>query len=117
MRKPSAVIFPRYFTIEKDGQLVAEGFSQWTLVDLETRRIVRVKSTGIEVPEVSVTMTPPERLKSLNIPVTNHYQVVYSDLDMNGHMNNTQYLRVAYDFIGWKNYLVRSSFNKAFNQL
>jgi acyl-ACP thioesterase len=102
--KPSAVIFPRYFTIKKGEKVVAEGFSSWTLVDLTTRRIVRVKSAGITIPEVTETMTPPERLKSLHNPVTDHYQVVYSDLDMNGHMNNTQYLRVAYDLIG-KGYL------------
>lgn len=99
-RKPSSVIFPRYFTIQKDGKVVGEAYSQWTLVDLKTRRIVRVKSAGITIPDVTETMTPPERLKSLGLPVTDHYHVVYSDLDMNGHMNNTQYLRVAYDLIG-----------------
>ena len=97
--KPSAVIFPRYYKILKEGKLIGECFSQWTLFDLVKRRVVRPKSVGIVIPELTEKMTPPERLMPLEEESGQTYHVRYSDIDMNGHLNNTQYIRIAYDLL------------------
>ncbi len=97
--KPSAVIFPRYYKILKEGKLIGECFSQWTLFDLVKRRVIRPKSVGIVIPELTEKMTPPERLMPLEEESGQTYHVRYSDIDMNGHLNNTQYIRIAYDLL------------------
>lgn len=98
-KKPSIVIFPRYYAIEKEGRCIGECFSQWTLIDLNSRHIARPKTIHLEIPELTEKMMPPVRLTPLNQPTDYTYDVRYSDIDMNGHLNNTQYIRIAYDLL------------------
>ncbi|MDQ7040826.1 MAG: thioesterase [Rhodothermus sp.] len=75
---------------------VAEGLSAWFLVDPERRRPVRLPS---EVTRLRPAESPPVRLSGAfpNAPETppcwtDTVRVRFSDLDRNGHANNTRYL-------------------------
>ena len=78
-----------------DGQKVGEALGSWVLVNLDTRALTRMS----DFPELSGTdggalnrATRPHPLRvPPDLPVAERRTLHYSDLDMNGHVNNTRY--------------------------
>ena len=100
---PSKVIFPRYFQILVNDQIVANGSSIWTLLDLQKRRIVMPKRIGLNIP-LNEGFEPycrlPETIDDVDYQFIETRKVRYSDIDTNKHMNNTRYIDWACDLIG-----------------
>lgn len=101
----SFVAFPRYYFIKKNEKMIGHCSSIWTLIDIEKRRIVSPKRIGIEVPKVehNYKLEPPHDIQ-IDQPfsfVTTR-KVLYSDVDINQHMNNTRYIQWAMDVIDLK---------------
>ena len=84
-----------YELTDESGEVLVNGFTTWLLVNLENRRIMKPSSfTFREEP----TFTTP--LKSLdcgkiqipeNLDLLGSRKICFSDLDANGHMNNSRY--------------------------
>lgn len=84
-----------YELTDVSGEVLVNGFTTWLLVNLENRRIMKPSSfTFREEP----TFTTP--LKSLdcgkiqipeNLDLLGSRKICFSDLDANGHMNNSRY--------------------------
>ena len=102
----SNVIFPRFYYIEKNGKRIGECRSIWTLIDLKRRRITSPRRASIELPaNPDIIMEEPETLfTQANRQHISTYKVVYSDIDTNGHLNNTRYLRIASNLIPVETY-------------
>ena len=89
--------FPRYFDIrDGEGRTVCLGSSLWLLMDLETRqsvnadRLLRPLPYNGDMPE---TIPLPKGITQLETPEKSiPYRAVYTDLDANGHVNNTKYV-------------------------
>ena len=90
------VSFVRSFEIERDGEIVCEAVSSWALVSTSDRRIMKVE----EVDTSNYYMDEPiktEHAVRVRIPaalpmsLVGEYTVRYSDTDINGHVNNTNY--------------------------
>lgn len=94
---------PRYFEMFADGEKAAEATSIWALVDLESRRPIKISEFdfGFEHEERELEGIPTR----VSIPKTTEFAVVgkreirYSDIDYNGHMNNTKYPDMLMDYI------------------
>lgn len=94
--------FPRCFRLQKeDGTFAAEGVSSWLLLDLNTRLPVRAKDFdygfGAEAPLDFATprrFVLPEHMVEVGTR-----RIVYSDIDYNGHMNNTRYPDMICDYL------------------
>jgi acyl-ACP thioesterase len=100
--KGSLVIFPRYYIIKKNNKIVGEVSSIWTLIDLKNRRITAPKRIGLHIPEVEYDyqLEKPKTIDNDEAMVlVNERQVLYSDIDTNGHMNNCRYIEWALDLI------------------
>lgn len=101
----SFVAFPRYYFIYKDGQEIGRCSSIWTLLDIRKRRMVSPKRIGLTIPKVdhNIQLDTPQTIQ-VPIKLTKHSQrqVLYSDLDVNQHMNNTRYIQWALDIIDYK---------------
>ena len=100
--KGSAAIFPRYYFIEKDGVEIGQCSSVWTLLDLEKRRIVIPKREGLNVPQVThdIKLETPKMIHpEVDLELKMTRQVLYSDVDLNQHMNNARYIEWALDAI------------------
>ena len=85
----------------KDKQ-VAKATSQWLLVDVKSKRIVRPErfTDGIPFSEKRVfndDFSPVEPIKEKKI--TEERQVRYSDLDINRHVNNIRYVEWILDTV------------------
>lgn len=91
-------VYPRLFEFRmQDGRVIGTAVTLWIVFDMNKRAMVSETESGIVVPGCSGTL---ERSK---MPGTVHIlsegsvslserRVVYSDLDMVGHMNNTRYI-------------------------
>ncbi|MBQ8162829.1 MAG: hypothetical protein IJZ93_00475 [Clostridia bacterium] len=96
--------YPRYYEIERDGETVCKATSTWALVDTETKKLLPVGSIDtskypIEEP-VKTEHTARIRIPSaLPLALVGEYTVKYSDIDLNGHMNNTNYANFLCDYI------------------
>ena len=89
--------FPRFFEIRDEaGELVAQASSLWLLMDLETRQSVAPDRLPVPLPDNSDMPEPlplPKGVDQLEAPeVILPYTAQYTDLDANGHVNNTKYI-------------------------
>lgn len=87
--------FPRYYTFESDGRAMGRASVLYVLLDLETRKIAPPSRLEGEIPGYDLPAPLPfpgaiRRLEGESRSVS--YTPVYTDFDMNGHVNNTRYI-------------------------
>lgn len=94
--KPTKLFFSRQFSFEAlNGELLGKASSQWILFDVAERQIKRSCELGDYPydPELPRMLPEPKKLiLPKNVPAVAKRTVLYSDVDMNVHMNNTKYL-------------------------
>lgn len=99
----SKATFLRTYTIEKQGRLAALCSSQWALVDLQTRKILKVEDLDMSnyyMGEYRELFDGKFKIpKDAALEEVDRRKVRYSDLDYNGHMNNTYSLDMLCDTI------------------
>ena len=88
--------FPRYFLFtDGHGELIGKAGTLWLLLDTNTRRMLPPGEVGKLIPDnkdLSVPMNLPATVGNLQgEEFVSTYQPVYTDLDVNGHVNNTRY--------------------------
>ena len=107
---PSArATFLRNYLVRKKGETAAMISSQWTLVNSETRKIMKVDEVDFSnyTMDEYVDVMPGSKFKisredgetiaaSEPVGIKN---VKLSDVDYNGHMNNTNYVDMLCDYI------------------
>lgn len=92
--------FLRCYRLLKDGELIGRAVSAWALVNTENHSLVKVNDfelgldtyTPLDIPLSRIVI--PKELTRLG-----SYFVSYSDVDRNGHMNNTRYPDLYSNFL------------------
>lgn len=92
--------FERDFCVkDKDGNVLINAISSWVLMDIEKRDIIKTDSININYPPFIQNRAINRRMTKIrpNGELTFVYnkKISYSDIDINGHMNNSKYV----DFI------------------
>lgn len=94
--------FHRCFRILRGTEVVAEAFSVWALMDLDSKKLLPSTAFPYDIePEPPLTGDVAARVR---IPVQSamslvgERKIVYSDIDYNLHMNNTHYPNMLCDF-------------------
>ncbi len=89
-------IYPRYYQItDEQGQPLVRASSFWVLADVNTRQMVDLAAVSRAMPDTS-DLTPyyhnPGAAEELaqGEEQSGQWQPVYTDLDRNGHVNNTR---------------------------
>ena len=96
---------PRYhtFTLE-DGTPLASAGALWVILDTQNRKIVSPKTADLPFPDTSDIPAPidlPTRLPQMGEATLAFSRTpVYSDYDINGHVNNTRYISWLCDALG-----------------
>ena len=99
--------FPRStVAYDAEGREVFRSLSMWVLMDAKTRAMVLPGKSGVEVQGrlTGSELKAPGSLALQKLAHTTPRRVGYSDLDRNGHMNNTRCLE-------WISDLLPSSFH------
>ena len=96
--------FDRDFLIEtENGEILIRGTSKWCLIDKDTRKLCRMSSIDYDFENVYGTAFEGKFLKTdtfvPEFAPDYSYQVIDSDIDVNGHMNNTMYSKIIGNFI------------------
>ena len=94
--------FPRAAAgYDRDGNQVFRCTSLWVLMDTETRQMVLPGKSGIDLEGLVFgnELPAPGSLHPQDGEEAAVRQVWYSELDRNGHMNNTRYLDWALDLL------------------
>ncbi|MBQ8551319.1 MAG: hypothetical protein IJ428_00740 [Clostridia bacterium] len=89
------VSFNRCYQIRRQDELIAEAASVWGLIGISDRKIYRVEDVtlGFETDE-PLELDSPRRVhipRELSLSLVGERTIVYSDIDANRHMNNTNY--------------------------
>lgn len=97
-----AFMFPRYFEVyDKHKNLLVSVSSIWVVTNYETRKIVLKPFGDRNLPsETSKDDLPlPEKIKNTDTAdkLVDNRKARYSEMDMNGHINNTHYLDYILD--------------------
>ena len=98
---------PRFFRCyewrDADGHLLIEGVMQFALVSVTDHRLLRGDEFMALAPlpdaPRGVACADPGRFAITDPTAAGGYEVRWSDIDRNGHMNNTRYADLAWDFL------------------
>jgi acyl-ACP thioesterase len=105
----SRVAYPRSVVAhDATGQGVFRSISLWCLMDAQNRSMVLPGKSGVMVEGTlrGNELAVPGSLAIKTLEYTASRTVLFSDLDRNGHMNNTRYME-------WCNDLLPSAFHSA----
>lgn len=108
----------RYFQIaDEQGNIIAEGASDWVIMSFENRSICNVQSIvggidkfNLEQEHLNINTAKVQPADTNNSQETTR-RVMYSDLDMNNHLTSMRYLDWALDCIDidyLNNHIVKS---------
>lgn len=94
--------FPRCYKVTRDGMTVAEACAVWALIDVQKNKLVRASDIelGYRTDEpLELDITAKIHIPEDRLSLVGERAVCYSDVDRNGHMNNTVYADMLCDFV------------------
>lgn len=98
----SRVAYPRStIGYDEEGNELFRAMSLWVLMDLNSRSLVLPGKSGVIVDGTvrGGELAVPGSLAPVSLSSSAQRQVVYSELDRNGHMSNTRYLDWTADLL------------------
>lgn len=86
---------------DAEGNELFKVLGLWVIMDLNTRAMIIPRKSGIVVEGVlrGNELTIPSGLSPRDLSACLSRKVMFSDLDQNGHMNNSRYLEWMYDLL------------------
>lgn len=97
------VFFPRFYEIERAGRIIIRGQALWMLIEEESRQMVMPEDYDISIPGKpgsSDMMLAPVRMPEEQCVIAEKELVTrFSQMDINGHMNNTRYFDIIDDML------------------
>lgn len=98
----SRVAYPRStIGYDQEGNVLFRAISLWVLMDMASRKMVLPGKSGLDFTgkDRGIELAVPASLAPVKLEGSRQRQVVYTELDRNGHMNNTRYLDWAMDLL------------------
>ncbi|MBP1969800.1 acyl-ACP thioesterase [Virgibacillus natechei] len=101
-QEPGKLEFERDFIVhDQEGAPIIRAVSVWVIMDLEERKLKRASHISLEYPSIMEERAIDyklKKLKSLESMQTAYHKVIgYSDIDFNGHLNNSKYVDYMLD--------------------
>jgi medium-chain acyl-[acyl-carrier-protein] hydrolase len=99
---PKTLEFERDFLVyDEQGEVIIKAVTSWVIIDLESRKIKKTSLINPVYPQeihtraISCTLG---KFKAVGPLVENYKKVIgYSDIDLNGHLNNSRYIDYMMD--------------------
>lgn len=87
--------------LDGEGRRLIVAVTMWALLDIKVRRPIVLEKVDFGFPyrpeERVMDEEPGKLLMPKGAEIAGNYRVRYSDIDMNGHMNNVHYVRIVVD--------------------
>jgi len=97
------IAYRRYQITNEAGEVIVEAISKWAYISKTQRRQASIPIAVYHVFEVSPEAPRPEKIVfSQEIKhwlAQSHHQAKYSDIDVNGHVNNVAYFKWMMDAV------------------
>lgn len=102
------VFFPRFYEIEMDGRVIIRGQALWMLIEEESRSMIMPEDYGISLPGrpgsddmiLPAIVIPKELTDAADTDESSVSMITrFSQVDINGHMNNTRYFDMIDDMM------------------
>ncbi len=98
--KPKTIRFNRYYTVEDSRGVIAQGKTEWAILDMESGRPCKaadVYPQNIEHLEDAVCNEPFSRISTdfATCKELCKHRIVSADIDLSRHMNNVAYIRAV----------------------
>lgn len=97
--------FPRHYTFEVDGREIGRSTTLYVLMDIAQRKMALPNRLPGQLPayDIPAPLPTPGAIPQLEAePIVRTHQVRYTDLDFNGHVNNTRYVDWFADCFDWQ---------------
>lgn len=92
---PRGYSFPRSYSIMRGDEIICEANSIWALLDTRDKKLIRASDVSLNYSiDKPLDLANPIRFRipsELTLSLVGEYTIRYSDTDVNGHMNNTNY--------------------------
>jgi len=100
--EPKKLEFGRdYLVRDRDGNIIIRAVSSWVIMDIKERKLKRAETIGITYPEIFTERAIDCKLGKLKhsgeLDVSYKKVIGYSDIDFNGHLNNSRYVDYIMD--------------------
>ena len=98
--KTLGFFYPRHFVVyDRKGEIIIRAASVWALINKDTRNVeMRNKFPSLIGESHDGELPRPARLAALkDDPILEKRTVRYSDVDLNGHLNNIKYVEMIDD--------------------
>lgn len=95
-----AFLYPRYFFIkDKNGDILAKSVSIWGLLDTKFRHLsLNRDAVKKQTPEhMDGELAIPRKLLAPETFFKDKRKIYYSEIDLNGHLNNCSYIKILVD--------------------
>lgn len=96
------VAYPRcVVAYDARGQILFSSIALWVLMDRTSRAMVLPSRSGVTVEGLlrGNELPSPSALPAAQLPAQTQRRVCFTDLDVNGHMNNCRYMDWAQDLL------------------
>lgn len=108
--EPNKIEFDRdYLVKDKNGNIIIKAVSKWVIMDIKERKLRRTGLIDIQYPE-NITKRAMDgklgKLKNFGKLIPAYDKVIgYSDIDFNGHLNNSKYVDYIMDCFPVKDHI------------
>lgn len=105
--KTRHAFFPRHYTLEVDGETIGCATALYVLMDIAERKMAHPSRLPGQLPEYDIPApmpTPGNIVLPASEPERFVRPVRYTDLDFNGHVNNTHYVDWFADCFDWRHH-------------
>ena len=104
-RKIKGALWYRDFRFFVGEEEVGHAVTAWSIITMDTHKLVRPKAMGVDVPEQERGITEMlAQIPEHNLQPCFSRQVHYSDIDVNCHLNNVKAVDILSDAIGLENH-------------
>lgn len=121
-RGNNGLIANRDYRVQTEsGETLLTGTSAWVLIDMQTRRVMRLNDVIANYENHPECATEYEKLNKMQIPemtdvdLALQRQVSYAMLDHTQHMNNSEYIRMIFDCLHERGFTTAQPFTLEIN--
>lgn len=111
--------YRNFVMIDESGKEIAKANSIWFLVDTKTEKPVRITDEDVLMYGIGQPLEMEYKARKIKIPkdmkVCDPFPILRSHIDTNGHVNNSQYIIFAQEYLpkGFVVHSMRADYKKA----